>query len=176
MSRNASLTCQRGALLLAIIVAIALVGCGGSKETGPEVSDPWARTLASSQMMGAAYMTIGGGSEDDKLVAVSAPAEIAAEAQIHETVAADEGSGMDGSEMEEGAMGDDDAQMGGEMTMRQVSSIDIPAGETVMLEPGGYHVMLMDLAEPLVEGTTFELTLTFEQAGEQTVMVTVRDA
>ena len=72
-------------------------------------------------------------------------------------------------------MGDDmSGDMGdGAMTMQEVESIPLPAGETVKLEPGGYHIMLLDLAEPLEEGMEFELTLTFEQAGELTVTVTV---
>ncbi len=140
------------------------------------MSDPWARTTATTQTMGAAYMQITGGPEDDALVGASVPAEIAAEAQIHETVAAtstgseDEMGDMDGMDTTE-STGDM-----GEMTMREVDSIAIPAGETVALEPGGYHVMLMELAAPLEAGATFELTLDFEKAGEQVVEVTVRDA
>ncbi|MCU0274542.1 MAG: copper chaperone PCu(A)C, partial [Acidimicrobiales bacterium] len=61
------------------------------------------------------------------------------------------------------------------MTMRPVDGIDLPAGEAVALEPGGLHVMLLDLPAPLEIGQTYELTLTFEQAGEQTVTVEVRE-
>jgi hypothetical protein len=45
----------------------------------------------------------------------------------------------------------------------------------VSLEPGGYHIMLLDLAEPLEDGDTFELTLRFEQAGEMDLTVDVRE-
>jgi len=58
--------------------------------------------------------------------------------------------------------------------MRAVDRLEIPAGETVSLEPGGYHIMLLDLASPLEEGSTVELTLTFENAGELVVTAEVR--
>jgi copper(I)-binding protein len=62
------------------------------------------------------------------------------------------------------------------MTMRPVAGIDVPAKGTVQLEPGGYHIMLIDLVAPLTKGQTFELTLTFQHAGAKTVTATVRDA
>jgi copper(I)-binding protein len=65
--------------------------------------------------------------------------------------------------------------MSGEMTMQQVQSIMLPAGEMVMLMPGGYHVMLLDIAAPLEVGQTFEITLTFANAGSKVVTVEVRD-
>lgn len=52
--------------------------------------------------------------------------------------------------------------------------LEIPAGETVTLQPGGYHLMLIDLTEDLAPGQTFELTLTFAEAGEVTITVEVR--
>jgi hypothetical protein len=143
------------ARILAAVIALALVptACGQSGDI--EVQDVWARTSAGMQNAGAAYMTLVGGDADDRLVAVAVPASIAAMAEIHETVMATDGSGS--------------------MSMQQVGAIDIPAGGTVALAPGGYHVMMMNLAEPLVSGSAFELTLTFETAGDRTVTVTVKD-
>jgi copper(I)-binding protein len=60
------------------------------------------------------------------------------------------------------------------MRMRQVSSIDVPAGGTVSLQPGGLHIMLIDLKEPLRQGETFPLTLTFAKAGKVAVDVPVK--
>ena len=77
--------------------------------------------------------------------------------------------------MTEDTMAMTDDTMAGSMTMQEVDSIAIPAGEKVALEPGGYHVMLMELAKPLEVGSTFELTLTFAKAGDITVEVEVRD-
>jgi len=54
----------------------------------------------------------------------------------------------------------------GVMRMRELADgLVVPAGERAVLEPGGYHVMFMDLAEPLVEGETVTATLRFAEAG-----------
>lgn len=50
--------------------------------------------------------------------------------------------------------------------MSPVEAVEIPAGETVVLEPGGLHLMFMGLAAPLAEGQTRPATLVFEHAGE----------
>ena len=61
------------------------------------------------------------------------------------------------------------------MTMRQVSAVELPAGEAVVFGPGGLHLMLLGLATPLASGSSFELTLTFATAAPKTVTVDVRD-
>jgi copper(I)-binding protein len=67
------------------------------------------------------------------------------------------------------AMGD------GEMGMRPVEFVDLPAGVAVELKPGGYHIMFIDLVKPLEVGTTISLTLVFEKAGEVVIDVPVLD-
>ena len=84
------------------------------------------------------------GDSDDALV--SATCDLAGMVQIHETVDNGDGGG----------------------TMQPVDSIAIPAGETVKLEPGGYHVMLMGLKQELKAGDTVTITLTFESGTEIT--------
>jgi copper(I)-binding protein len=68
----------------------------------------------------------------------------------------------------------------GVMRMREVPAIDLPAGQTTSLRHGGeYHLMLINLKQPLKDGDRFDLTLHFERAGTQTVKVwvqTPRDA
>ena len=59
------------------------------------------------------------------------------------------------------------------MKMRPIAGLDIPAGQSVSLQPGGEHIMLMGLHQPLREGQSFPLTLDFEKAGPRTVSVTV---
>ena len=49
----------------------------------------------------------------------------------------------------------------------------IPAGETGTLKPGGYHLMFMELKQPLAEGGTVEVTLTFEKAGAVTLPLAI---
>lgn len=165
-------------------------------EPGVTISAQWSRSTAPTQVNGAVYMNLMS-SVDDALIGASVDPSIAAVVEIHETVPASE-AGPDAIVMgEEGAMeggssttammGDstttaamDDStttgMMGAEpMAMQPVEQIALPAGETVVLEPGGYHVMLLELAEPLVTGDTFDVTLTFETAPEATITVDVRD-
>ncbi len=129
-------------------------GGSGDPAAAITVEGAWARTSPMMASNGAAYMELTA-SVDDRLVAARVSADVAATAEVHETVM------------------DPDTQ---EMAMRETDAIDLPAGETVALEPGGYHVMLLDLAEPLEPGTTIELTLVFEEAGEVVVEAEVRDS
>ena len=58
------------------------------------------------------------------------------------------------------------------MRMREVQSIDLPKGKTVSLEPGGFHIMLMNLPKPIAAGDVIPLTLVVESGGKrQTVEV-----
>jgi periplasmic copper chaperone A len=114
------------------------------------VAEPFARASAGMAQVGAAFMTLKNGSaSDDKLLTASSP--VAAGAELHNHI-------MEGDIMR----------------MREVSSIDVPAGGTVALQPGGLHVMLMGLKQPLRQGEVFPLTLTFAKAGAITVEVPVK--
>jgi len=58
------------------------------------------------------------------------------------------------------------------MRMREVKSIELPKGKTVSLEPGGYHIMLMNLTKPIAAGEVIPLTLVVESGGKrQTIEV-----
>jgi hypothetical protein len=91
------------------------------------------------------------------LLQASVPHSVSGEAQLHETVAQHDSSGG-----------------GDTMTMRQVSSIELPAGQTIRLQPGGFHVMLIDLKHGLKAGDKLSLTLRFERAGTRKVTAEVR--
>lgn len=107
----------------------------------------WAR--ASVGQTGAAYVTlVNRGASDDRLV--SARSEVAARLSLHT------------HEME-----------GNIMRMRPVEAIPVPAGRSVTLAPGGYHVMMIGLTSKLSEGDEFPMTLVFEKAGEVPVTVPV---
>lgn len=155
-------------ILLAALVLLPVAGCGDDRSGDVTVSGVWARASAGGQTAGAAYMRIEGGDEDDRLLAASAPDSVAAVTELHETVSEDD-------EPAPGAGAHSGMDMGGSMTMREVAAIEVPAGETVDLEPGGYHVMLLQLTGPLEVGDAFDLTLTFEEAGERVVEVEVRE-
>ena len=60
-------------------------------------------------------------------------------------------------------------------SMQQVSAIEVPAGGEVALEPGGLHLMLMELAKPLETGDKFSVTLELADGEELAVDVEVRD-
>jgi copper(I)-binding protein len=59
--------------------------------------------------------------------------------------------------------------------MQQVASIPLPAGETVSLAPGGFHIMMMNLAAPFESGQKFDVTLQFEVMGDVVVEVEVME-
>lgn len=161
-------------LFAALLLVASLAACGDDASGPLTVGDVWSRATAGTQDTGVVYFTIEGGAEDDALTGVSVPVSVAAGAALHETVAADDG-GMDHDMGGSTMAGHDMGGMGGGMTMRAVAEVPVPAGDTVVFEPGGYHVMMLGLARPLVAGETFEATLRFAVAGEVTVVVEVRE-
>ena len=95
------------------------------------------------------FLTIANGGAEDRLVAASA--DFAGRTEIHEM-----------------------AMEGEVMRMRELpEGLPIPAGGTVELKPGGYHLMFMELKQPLVEGETVNVTLSFEKAGEVSLPLAV---
>jgi copper(I)-binding protein len=85
----------------------------------------------------------------------------------------------DSDDMSDMEMGSDSmSEMDGQMKMmgmKQVPSIALPAGEEVKLEPGGYHIMIMGLKDPIEAGDEYQITLEFENAGEIAVQAIARD-
>jgi copper(I)-binding protein len=164
---------------------VALSGCG-SDDDSVQIENSWARTSAAGQTTGAVYfdLTV---DEDDRLVGASVPASISADAQIHEVVMADMDDMHDGDAMDDmddsGDMAGsddmddmDDMDMGA-MTMQElVDGLALEGGQTVSFEPGGYHVMLFDLADPLEAGDEVELTLDFAEADSVKVTVEVAES
>lgn len=150
---------------------------GGEATVGDvTIADAWARATTPGTTTSAVYMLLTS-TDGDALTGVSVPSSVAGEAQIHQTsMSGDDMDDMDDMDMTDDTMGDDadgTDDMDGEMQMAPVDQIDLPAGETVALEPGGYHIMLVDVVEPLEDGDEIDVTLTFEQAGETTITVTV---
>ena len=98
------------------------------------VTDPWVRGTVPSQMATGAFMKITA-AKTARLVGASSP--VAGVVEVHEMAIKDN-----------------------VMTMRAVDALPLPAGKTVELKPGGYHVMLIDLVKPLAKGDTVPVTLT----------------
>ena len=135
--------------LAAALAALLLASCGPDGSPAIEVKDAWARATPPGATAGAAYFTlVNGGQVGDSLVGVSTPA---GNAGVHTTEMA-----------------------GGVMRMRPVASLEVAAGATVTLKPGGDHVMVTGLKRPLTAGTAFPMTLAFEKSGQKLVEVHVR--
>ncbi len=134
-----------------VAMLVMLAGCGGpSAPPGTEVSEAWSPETPPGASVGAGYMTIRNGTgTDDVVTAMESP--VAGSVEAH-TMTMDDGM----------------------MRMRKVENLEVPAGGTVVLEPGEMHLMLIDLKHPLVAGSRYPLTLTFKVAGKVQADVEVR--
>jgi hypothetical protein len=143
---------RKGLLLAAMIIAVVASSAYAHEyKLGDLVIDhPWSRATPPAAKTGAGYMTIlNKGTTADRLIAISSAA--AGRVEVHRMT-------MDGTIMR----------------MRPVpEGVEIGPGESVKLEPGGYHLMMMDLREPLKQGQKVPVTLRFERAGQVTVDLAV---
>lgn len=114
------------------------------------IADAWARTTTND--VSAAYMVVKNTGEADTLI--KATANVSPMVQLHEVVT-------------EGASSKMQEKPGG---------FPVPANGELVLKPGGFHIMLMNLKTPLKEGDTVELELTFEKAGTIKVSAPVKPA
>ncbi len=131
-----------------VFLALCCLGLGITTATIANeliVEQPYVRELVPGQTVTAGFFSLQNNSERDQTL-VSVSANVAAEVQIHEGMHA-----------------------GGGRSMQQVPSLTIPAGGRVVLKPGGSHLMLFDLQQPLQDGDEIELILVFE-SGEQLVI------
>ena len=125
------------------VTAVLLSLSGHLYAQNVDVKDAWVRTSVQGQKATGAFMKITA-KEGGTLVGVASP--VAGVAEVHEMK-------MDGDVMRMRAL---------------PNGLALPAGKTVALTPGGYHVMLMDLKATLPKDSTIPLTLTFKNAkGEQ---------
>lgn len=116
-----------------------------------EINQVWSRAMPPSAPTGAVYFNLRNPTDQaDRLTGVHTTRAERAELHTH---------------VHEGDM----------MRMEQIEAVDVPAAGQVEFEPGGHHVMLFKLSEPLTAGDHFPLTLIFENAGEVTVEVSVQE-
>lgn len=116
---------------------LALLTAGGA-QAQVTARDAWVRATVPQQKATGAFMRLES-AQDARLVAARSP--VAGVVEIHEM-----------------------AMENQVMKMRAVPGLDLPAGKTVELKPGGYHVMLLDLKAPLAKDSTVPLTLVFQDA------------
>lgn len=154
---------------VAAVAAVALVACGGDDDDGGGAANPTAaasptaagqvaklqiidpRARDTTNDVTAAYFTVKNtGDAADRLISVTA--DVSTKVEVHETVSE-----------------------GGTVKMQPVKApLEIPAGGELVLKPGGYHVMIMNLASPLAVGQQVKLTLTFEKSGKIEVVAPVK--
>ena len=133
-------------VLLAALLSFALPGARAQEmKNGIMVMEPWAPpSLAGAPNAAAYFMLMNHGETADRLISLSTP--VAGKAEIHR-----------------------EEVTNGIMRMRPTGPLTLEPGEMITLKPGGSHVMLLDLKEPLKPGAHFPLTLTFEKAGAMTL-------
>ena len=140
----------------ALVLAVLLVAAPSwlaqvhATEAPIVVRDGWSRATPGGARVGAGYLVIENhGDTQDRLVA--AELSVAGKVEIHEST-----------------------ESGGVARMRQVPDVPVPAHGTVELRPGGLHLMLMELRNPLREGDRLDGELVFERAGRIAVRLQVR--
>lgn len=143
-----------------LIFPLLTAGCQGEEGTaddsmqvmgeGIAIENAWARPGSEGRMSAGYFTIINYENDPDTLTGVSSGA--AQLTEIHESY-----------ELEGGMMG-----------MREVSELIIPAQSSVNFEPGGLHIMFIQLTEPLVAGEVLELTLAFSNSGEKTISAEIR--
>ncbi len=150
MTHRRAAALARAATLVAVALCSAALPAQEFTLGSVAIAGPWSRAMPPNAPNGAAYFRVENhGGEPDRIV--SARTDIAETVELHV------------HDME-----------GGMMKMRQVESIEVPAGGEVRLEPHGLHVMLFGLNQPLVDGESFKLTVVFEKAGELDLMVDIK--
>jgi len=132
-------------LFAALVAGCAFLALAQAEVT---VTEPWVRGTVSGQKASGAFMGLKS-SSDVRLVGASSPA--AKVVEIHEMSTSD-----------------------GVMRMRAIEGLPLPAGKSVELKPGGYHVMLIDLVKPLVPGEQVPISLTFLAADGRKSTVEVK--
>ena len=130
--------------------ALCLLSTGVYAGNALQVEDPYVRAVPPGQTNSAAFMTLTNASDaDHALVAAESSASKVVELHTHK--------------ME-----------GGMMKMRRLDKIELPAGETVKLQPGGLHVMLIGLARQLSPGDNVEITLVLDDGSRTSVAAPVK--
>lgn len=138
-----------------LILALALLAAPSlalAHHDHVEATNVWARATPPAAKNGAAYMVLTNDTaKADRLI--DAASDVAERVEIHTHL------------MENNVM-----------RMRRIDGVDVEPGTPVVFQPGGLHIMLIGLKQPLVAGTSFELTLVYRDAGPVKVTAEVMPA
>jgi copper(I)-binding protein len=141
-----------GYTLAALMFASVLISQGHAQTADHHaiaVERPWARATPGGAKTGAVYVSLTNkGSVADRLLSATTP--VAEKVQFHSV-----------------------SEEGGVVRMREMPAIEIAPGANVVFSPGGMHIMLVGLNQPMREGHAIPLTLVFEKGGKVDVMVPV---
>ncbi len=141
--------------VLAALAAFAVIACSPASDAQSAraaivVEDPWAAATNPGATVAGGYVTLRNPrATPDRLISASSPR--ADRVELHEM-------SMDG----------------GMMRMRPVTGIDVPAGASATLRPGGLHIMFINIDEQFQDGQRVPVTLTFERAGNIHTVFVVR--
>lgn len=152
-----------------LVGALLLSACGGNGSVS--VQDAWARPAAAGANAAVYFQLHNGSGQDDVLLGASSDSARAVELHESMVMGTEDMEGM--SESDQSGEDMEGMQMGDVMQMVPVESLTLGAGQDVVFEPGGYHVMLIDLPTALQEGDQINITLHFQQAGDIEVPVSV---
>ena len=130
------------------LIALALVALPAWAQVSAE--RPWTRATPPGSKVGAGFVTLRNTGAADRVVGATSP--VAGRVEMHVTI-----------------------REGEVMRMRQVRSLEVPAGGSYELKPGGAHLMLVDLKRPLRKGERIPLTLKLEKAGELKLQLSVEE-
>ena len=143
---------KQSALFIVLFSGFLLVACNSGDQSGIVVEDIWGRPSPKSASNAAFYMAIrNADQEQDSLIEASI--DICGATELHMSTIDEDGV----------------------MSMQHVRQIDIPAGGTTTLEPGGLHVMCIDRQAELNPGDRVPISLSFTQAGEIIVEAEIRE-
>lgn len=112
------------------------------------ISNAWARTTKPGQDVGAAYMTL---KSDSAAHLIKVESQAAGTVEIHEM-----------------------SMNNGVMKMRMLETLGLPAGKSVELAPGGFHLMLFDLKKPLAAGDHVDMLLTLREKSGKVIKQKIR--
>lgn len=132
---------MRHHVIASLLASLLAFGTGSALASDVKVEGAWVRGTTPSQKATGAFMRLSS-AQGAALVGASSP--IAGKAEVHEM-----------------------KMVADNMKMSPVQKLALPAGKTVELKPGGYHVMLLDLKEPVKDGDIVKLTLEVEQGGKR---------